>query len=460
MSGIFHALQTTSNTLDAFSRAIETEGLNISNASSPGWAALRVAVRPVGFSGADSRDVVDITSTGSARADAVVRDATAQSSYSQTSSGQISPVNQLLDITGTTGILAALRDFSSAFGKAALSPNDSALRATGLDTARNVALAFNRAAASLDSIQNRVDTHIQATVRQINTISSTIAGYNVRLRGRTDFDPQLDANLRSAIDSLSSIVDISTSRNQDGTVTVLAGATLPLVSEDQTWALGVNPGAPVGTQVTSTGGGAPPSKLLGSLGGLLSVRNNVVSALIGANGQAGSLNVLASGFASRVNTLLRSGVTASGTAGLPIFTWDSVNPANAARTLAIDPAVGPTDLALATTGAGAQSNGIANQLAALSTSTAAADQIAGLSAEGLFANIAAGVGQRTADAAASAQLDRSAQTTAENDRQQVSGVSLDREAILLTAGQRAYEAAAKLFSTLNQITETEVNLIK
>src|SRR5258708_34036747 len=103
MSGILHALQTTSNTIEAFGKAIETEGLNVSNASSPGWAALRVSVRPAGVSGATS-DVVDITSTSDTRADAVVRGATAEAAFSQTASSQVGPVNQLLDITGATGI--------------------------------------------------------------------------------------------------------------------------------------------------------------------------------------------------------------------------------------------------------------------------------------------------------------------------------------------------------------------
>ena len=460
MSGIFHALHTTANTLEAYGRAIENEGLNVSNASSPGWAALKVSIRPIGISGANSSDVVDITSTGDARADAAVRGTTAEAAFSETSAGQVSPVNQLLDITGASGILAAFRDFSTAFSKASLSPNDSVLRASGLDAARSVALAFNRVAASLDGIQSRLDTSIRSTVQQINALGATIAGYNLRLRGKTEFDPQLDANLRTALDSLSALVDISTSRNQDGTVTVLVGNTLPLVSEDQTWNLAVNPGAAPGSQVTSSAGGAPPSRIFGSLGGLLDVRNTAVAGLIGGNGQTGSLNILAVGFAARVNALLGSGVTPAATPGAPLFTWNNGNPSNVARTLAVDPALGPLDLALATTGAGAQSNGIANSLGALTTSTLAADQISGFSAEGLFANIAAGIGQRTSDARAGAQLDRQARTAAEEDRRQISGVSLDREAVLLTAGQRAYQAAARLFATLNQITETEVNLIR
>src|SRR5258708_34278454 len=101
MSGILHALQTTSNTLDAFSKAIETEGLNIANASSPGWAALRVSVRPTGISGpgtnisgaGTNNDVVDITSSSDARAEAEVRSATAEATFSPPSSAEASPLN-------------------------------------------------------------------------------------------------------------------------------------------------------------------------------------------------------------------------------------------------------------------------------------------------------------------------------------------------------------------------------
>ena len=55
----------------------------------------------------------------------------------------------------------------------------------------------------------------------------------------------------------------------------------------------------------------------------------------------------------------------------------SSNPANAARTLALDSSVTPDQLGLATTGATPQANGIANQLAALAGSSSAADQVFG-----------------------------------------------------------------------------------
>ena len=171
------------------------------------------------------------------------------------------------------------------------------------------------------------------------------------------------------------------------------------------------------------------------------------------------MNTLAAGFASRVNALLSGGTTESGAPGVPIFTYDTVNPTNAARTLTLNPAVTPDQLGLATSGANPESNGVSNQLAALAGSTAPADQIAGLSAEGLYGSIAASIGGQLSDANTAATADQTTLTTAQTNRQQESGVSLDQEAVNITADQRAYQANAQVVSILNQLTEDVINLI-
>jgi flagellar hook-associated protein 1 FlgK len=45
-------------------------------------------------------------------------------------------------------------------------------------------------------------------------------------------------------------------------------------------------------------------------------------------------------------------------------------------------------------------------------------------------------------------------------RQQTSGVSLDEQATLLVEFQRAYQANAQLFSVLNSLTQTTVNMLQ
>jgi flagellar hook-associated protein 1 FlgK len=49
---------------------------------------------------------------------------------------------------------------------------------------------------------------------------------------------------------------------------------------------------------------------------------------------------------------------------------------------------------------------------------------------------------------------------ARNLRQQISGVSLDQEAMTLIEFQRAYEASSKLVTTLDQITSETIDMVQ
>ena len=395
MSSLISSLQTASGALNAFSRALGVEETNVSNSSTAGYVALRASIHSSGSPGnGGGQDSVDITSSGDLLADALVRTSISSSSSAGTSTSQLGPVNQLFDITGSTGILNALQQFSTSFSNLSVSPNDQTLRSLAIGAAQSVASSFRSVAGALDTQQTQVDSGIQSTVAQINTLAGQIRQYNVQARGQSPVDPGTDAARRSALDQLAALVDISTTANPDGTVSVLAGGQQPLVLEDQSYSLSANPGASAGSQISSSGGGASPSSYSGKLGALLDIRNNAISSLIGGNGDPGALNTLAKGFASRVNDLFASGATAAGSLGVPLFTFDSSDDSNVARTLSVDNSVTPDQLALATTGVAAQSNGVANQLAALAGSSNAADQIAGHSALDFFSSIAAGVGQK------------------------------------------------------------------
>ncbi len=460
MGGLFSALQTTSTALEVYTQALGVSQANVANASTPGYATQRANILPIDLSGNGSgSDFISLSSSGNALTDATVQAASSQAGASQTAAQQLSPINQLFDITGATGILAALQQFSTAFSSLSVSPNDATLGASALAAAGNVAAAFQTTATSLDTQQSQVASGIQSVVGQINTLAGQIQQLNVTAASESSIDPATGANLRSDLQQLSSLVDISTTTNPNGSINVLAGGQLPLVLGDQAYALSANPSAAQGAQVTSSAGGSSPDNFSGQLGALLNTQNGTLDQLLGSDGNPGTLNTLASGFASRVNTLLTSGTTSSGASGVPVFTYDTTDPTNAARTLALDTTVTPNQLGLATTGPPAQSNGIANTLAALPSSTNAADLIAGESAVGLFGSIAASVGQQLSDAQTASAADQTALTTAQANQQQQEGVSLDREAVNVTTYERAYQANAQIVSVLNQLTADAVNLI-
>ncbi len=459
MSGLFSSLRTASSALEVFSQALSANQRNVANISTAGFASQTVSIQSLGALGESGGDVVQLTSNASSFSDASVRAANSRASESQTHTRHLTPVNDLFDITGATGIQAALQKFASAFAHLSVSPNDSSLGALALSAAGNVASAFNTVATGLDNQRAQVDARIGDTTTQINGLASRIRDLNVRANQSSQLDAATDAELRNSLDKLSSLVDITVSRNPNGSVVVLAGGQLPLVIGDQAYKLGVDPAAAVGSQVSSSAGGNSPGAFSGQLGGLLETRNVAIGQVLGGNGVPGSLNTLAAGFASRVNTLLSGGVNSAGVSGSPIFTFDSVTPGNAARTLALDPLVTASQLGLATTGATGQANGVANHLAALPSSTQTGDQISGFPALGLFGSIAASLGQQLSDASTAASSDQTSLTLAQTNRQSESGVSLDAEAVAITAFQRAYQANAQIVTVIDKLTLTAVNLV-
>ena len=456
MGGLFASLQTSSTALEAFSQALGVDQSNIANASTPGYASQTANIQPIATfgngAGSNGGDFITVSSTGNAFSDAVVQAASSQASASGTQAAQLSPIDQLFDITGSTGILAAFQQFSTAFANLSVTPTDPVAGSEALAAAGNVASAFQTVAASLNTQSTQVASSIQSTTAQINALSANISQLNIQTVASAVENPATDANLRSDLDQLSSLVDITVSTAPNGGVSVLAGGELPLVLGDQSYALSASLSGAPGTQITSAAGGDAPASFSGQLGALLQTQNDTIAQLAGGNGQPGSLNTLAQGFADLVNNALTSGTNAAGGAGVPIFTYNAGNPAG---TLAVDPAVTVAQLGLASA---TESNGVANQLAALPGSAAAADQIGGQSAEGLFSSIAASVGQQLSDANTASTADQTTLTTAQTNRQQQSGVSLNQEAVNVTDYERSYEASAQVVSILDQLTEDTINI--
>lgn len=459
MSGLFSSLRTAAGALEVFSQALGVDQRNVANVATAGYATQRANIRTLGDPAAGAGDAVEITSSASHFADATVQAAYSQASQSQAQAQRLSPVNGVFDITGSTGVLAALQKFSSAFASLAASPNDTALGTIALSAAAEAAAAFRSAAASIDGQRTQIDAAIQDSTGRINSLAQTIRDFNVEAGRGTQIDAATDAGIRDSLDQLSRLVDINVFTNPNGSVTVLAGGELPLVIGDQAYSFSTNPNAAAGAQVISSGGGHSPASFAGQLGGLLNTRNGAFDQIIGSTTSAGTLNTLAAGFATRVNALLASGTTGSGATGVPIFIFDQVNPANAARTLSIDSTVSSSQLGLATAGPPPVANGIANQLAALPTSTLAADQISGASATGLFSLLAASIGRQLADAVSASAAGQTALTLAHTNRQTETGVSLDAEAVAITAFQRAYQANAQVVTVIDKLTLTAVNLI-
>jgi flagellar hook-associated protein 1 FlgK len=326
----------------------------------------------------------------------------------------------------------------------------------------------------VEQLRSQTDTQLSSTVSSINTLTTQIASLNVQIQsdGGTP-DAGVQAQLYNSLEQLSNLAPITVSTASDGTATVLLGGQSPLVQGVQSNALQVSftnpanpviPGATPDAQILSaTGQDVTSLSNQGQLGGLVAFRNQTIPSVIGDSSQQGSLNQLAQGVANRVNTILEGGDVSAGppaVAGQALFSYSTATPTEAASSLAISPAITAANLAAIAPGPPAVANGVASQLAGLSDSTNAADQIGGLNYTAFYSGIASGIGQSESTAAANQTSQSQILTQAQNSRSQVSGVSLNQQAALLLQYQESYQAAAQLIATVSTTTQGLLTLMQ
>jgi flagellar hook-associated protein 1 FlgK len=175
------------------------------------------------------------------------------------------------------------------------------------------------------------------------------------------------------------------------------------------------------------------------LGGLLALRDRVLPETLA------DLDRLAAAFGERVNTIV----------GEPLFAWSVDSPA---ATLAVDPGVTAESLP-AESGLPPIANGIPIALAGLAHSLDPADRIDGSTFVEFYGAIGARTGELQSRSQAAATRDDALTAQARKLREEISGVSLDEEAVLILQYQRGYQAAAQMVRVIDELTESVIAMI-
>jgi flagellar hook-associated protein 1 FlgK len=108
---------------------------------------------------------------------------------------------------------------------------------------------------------------------------------------------------------------------------------------------------------------------------------------------------------------------------------------------------------------GGNANSIANQLASLGSSNTTLGTIGGLNLVQYLAQIASGAGEENQLATTNQQTQQQVAAQATTLRDQVSGVSLDEQAVDVLQFQHSYQAAAQVLTVLNTLVESTLNMM-
>lgn len=436
-----------------FERGIMVVQGNVTNANTPGYARQRQVLVAMA-SDLNSGLAGGVTSGGSQDlrspyAEQSVRRSLNTLGQASELVAQLARMEPVFDVQEGAGVGGAIQSLSEAFSALAVAPNDGSARQVVLQSAGSLALAFRQAATGLIAAQADAGTGLVSEASRINSTLEKLQQINHQFKQdfRAQDDAGLNAQMNTLLEDLSESMDYTVLRAPDGSVSIYAGGQSPVLLGERFY--------PVTADVSGI-----PAKLLDHQGA--DILEQVSGGRVAALGQLyndripgymADFDRLASGVADAVNGQLSAGLDRNGAAPtVDLFTYDAA--LGAARTLAVNPLT-TDDLAAASAGAPG-GNGNAVALASL----AGQRLVAGSTFTQYYGAIAARAGQDLSAAKADLEIQSALSVQARQMRDDISKVNLDEEAISLLEFQRAYEAAARMVMTLDEMTQTLFEMIR
>ncbi len=251
---------------------------------------------------------------------------------------------------------------------------------------------------------------------------------------------------RQDLENLANLVNIQTTANTDGTVSVSIGGQ-ELVSGGKLSDTLATYDSGNGQLLVQTATSATPLTLSGgSIQGTIDARDGALASL--RNG----LDTMASSLITQVNGIYQNGYDLAGGHGADFFTGSDAATIGVNAALSDDPSQVQAAGAANATG----DNSIALQLAQLGQQAITA--LNNQTFSGAYAQDVQGFGYALSNANDQVDNYNTVNTMLLNQRDSVSGVSLEEETANLITYQKAYECSAKLISTINEMLQVVVGM--
>lgn len=336
----------------------------------------------------------------------------------------------------------------SSISQLSTNPASIPLRQGVLTAATNLASTISTTANNLAAQQSNLDLSVSQAVSQVNTLTQQIAKVNGQIASLQNLhqDGSTFIDQRDVlINQLSSLVDVSEIQTESGISLTTSNGTA-LVAGTQAFTLATQPDASGHQHIFAQGNDVTAQLNSGELGGLLQVRDQKIPALLS------SLDALAAGIAHGFNPANAAGFDLNGNIGGNIFVTPLASGQGAAAGMAV--AITDPTLIAASSDGSAGSNGNLANFSALQTQNI----INGETPTNFYANLIFSVGNDVNTGTAEQQGSQAVLQQLQDQRGSISGVSLDEEAANMVQFQRAYDAAARVVTTVNQMLETVINM--
>ncbi len=466
MRSTFFGLEIGRRGLQAQQRALDVTGHNVANANTPGFTRQEAVLttttpfpvpalnRPWGAAQVGTGvEISEIRRLRDQFLDLQVRHENKTLGYWEARRDALRKVEVILNEPSDSGLRAVFEQFWQALEE--LSKNPESLAARSVVRQRGMALAetFNHMDRQLRELQEDLNSAVEVKVKEINSLGSQIAALNQQIL-KIEVTGARANDLRDKrdvlLDQLAKLVNFQAHEDNRGLVNINIGGR-PLVQGEEFYGLKTesDPNNDGFLKVLWEADGQPVQIEAGTLRGLIEMRDSFVREV------RMKLDNLARALVTEVNSIHKNGYNLNGINNVNFFDPAGVT----AAMIAVDDKIEAdlNNIAAASPNStpppdyyeGDGSNAL--KLAQLKQKPI--DGLGGTTFEDYLRSAVGQLGVAAQEANRMVENQELLVSQLENNRQAVSGVSLDEEMVNMIRFQHAYNAAARVITTMDEMLD-------
>ncbi len=357
---------------------------------------------------------------------------------------------QIEDVFGEpyeSGLSNVISEFWNAWSDLANEPDKQYTRTIVRDKSISLTQTFNRVSKNLTNLQSEISSELNGKVNEVNQKLNQIKIINkqINVNPSNDLLDQRDI----IVSELSKVLDIDARENDNGQLTLSSAGNI-LVSGDKTNLLTTESKIINGTvkvSIKTIDNNRTLNIQSGEMGSLLQINNTYIPDYIN------QLDNLAVNMAKQINTIHARGYNLSGITGINFF---NSNPTGAGdlqlnENIKEDPSLIAASANLDEAGNGTIAQAIYD--------IQFRNNLEGNTISEYYNSLIGQVGSKVQESSFLNESQGMVVQSLKNQQDSVSGVSLDEELIQLTQYEQAYQAAAKIINTVDEMSRTVLNLI-
>ena len=354
------------------------------------------------------------------------------------------------DAYSTYGISEGVTDLFNSFQSLSASPTSTAERQTALYSAQKLTDKFRSVDRRLDELRNSLNKEVKADIVNANAKLEQVA-YLASSIGNTELVEGAANEIRdimqNTLEELAEFVNLTTTTNDDGEMSLFIAGEEFITDNVMTDVMKVVTDGN-GYHSASTSEGTALNLTSGKVAGAIDARDGGVVDL------RESLNTLASELITQVNALHTTGYDLSGNndTTLNFFTGSGAADISVNATLKAD----ARKLQMSGSASEVGDNTIARALADKLSSPATT--LNNMSYSEHYGNTVSSFGQELSLVNVQLNDQKAVQGMLQKQRDSVQGVSIDEEVANLVIFQRAFQASARLISTMDTLMGDVINM--